>query len=147
MSLVVLGENFVKFRIRLISIHLAGFFCHLDSAVRHECSLQRLVRLKTNNLFEILHGLINISGTICIYVRYNLGLHIENALMCTFFLLELLKSAPELIRSVGGACKEALISVVLGVVLLNEVTDIYAICPMSAFKAAPFFSHFHSLLV
>ena len=39
MSAGVLGEDLVQFRIRLVTVVLASLLSHLDTAVRHECSL------------------------------------------------------------------------------------------------------------
>ena len=61
MSLVILIENLVELRVDLVTVGLCRFLRHLDAAVWHECPLQRLVCLKTDNLLQIFHGLIDVA--------------------------------------------------------------------------------------
>ena len=49
-SLMIIGEDLVQQRIWLIAIHLTRLLSHLDTTIRHESSLQRLISLQTNDL-------------------------------------------------------------------------------------------------
>ena len=50
MCLMIFCKDFMQFFTRCISVCRTSLLSHLDSAVRHKCSLQRLVCLKTDNL-------------------------------------------------------------------------------------------------
>ena len=119
-GLVVLGENLVKLRIRCVTIGGACLLCHLDTAVWHECSLQRLIGLKTYDLLEILLRLVDICCAVSGDAGNDLGLHIEHAALCTLFLLKCLYLVPKLLCRFGRTSKEAGITIINGVVLLDE---------------------------
>ena len=74
--LVIFVKNFVKFGIRRIPISGTSLLCHLNSAIRHKGTLQRLVCLKAHNFFHILQLFLNIPRTICSQSGHNLCLHI-----------------------------------------------------------------------
>ena len=139
MRLVVLGKNLVQLRIRMVSVHLARFLCHLDSAEGHERTLQRLVGLKSDHLLQILHGLVDISGAICGQRGNHLRLLIQDAALLTLFLLQLLQSSPKLVSCFGRICQEALISLIRCVVLLDKVAHIALASPDVALKPVPGF--------
>ena len=119
-GLVVLGEDLVKLRIRCVTVGGASLLCHLDTTVRHECSLQWLISLKTYDLLEILLCLVDVCCAVSGDAGNDLGLHIEHAALCTLFLLKCLNLVPELIGRLCRAGKEAGITVVCSVVLLDE---------------------------
>ena len=79
---------------RSIPVGRTRLFRHLDPAVRHERTLQRLVCLEAHNLLQILHLFIDVSRAVCRQAGYNLCLHIENAAFGALFLLELLQLSP-----------------------------------------------------
>ena len=139
MRLVVLGKNLVQLRIRMVSVHLARFLCHLDSAEGHERTLQRLVGLKSDHLLQILHGLVDISGAICGQRGNHLRLLIQDAALLTLFLLQLLQSSPKLVSCFGRICQEALISLIRCVVLLDKVAHVALASPDVALKPVPGF--------
>ena len=119
-GLVVLGEDLVKLRIRCVTIGGAGLLCHLDTTVWHECSLQRLISLKTYDLLEILLCLVDICCAVSGDAGNDLGLHIEHAALCTLFLLKCLYLVPKLLCRFGRTSKEAGITIINGVILLDE---------------------------
>ena len=61
-SLVIFCEDLVQLRIRCVTVSCASLFSHLDAAVGHECSLEGLISLKTNDLLKILHLRIDVAG-------------------------------------------------------------------------------------
>ena len=103
---MIVGKDLVKLCRGLIAVHLAGLLSHLDTAEGHECSLQGLICLKTDNLLEILHGIIHVSCAVSEDIGNNLCLHIENAALCSLFLLQFLELAPELICCFCRTCEE-----------------------------------------
>ena len=63
MSSAVFRKDLMKLRARFIAIGLASLLSHLDSSIWHECTLQRLICLQTNNLLQLLRILTKISCT------------------------------------------------------------------------------------
>ena len=143
-GLVILGKNFNQFRVYFISVIFAGLHCHLDSTVGHERSLQRLVCLQSDNLLQVLHGLVNVSGAVCGKGGHHFSLHIQDAALGSLFLLQLLQRSPELIGSFRRTCQEGFVSIVWLVVILNELPDIDFLFPESALKSIPFFHFYHA---
>ena len=62
---MIFCKDFMQFFTRSISVSCARLLCHLDSAIRHECSLKRFICLKSYNLLQIFHIFIDISRTVC----------------------------------------------------------------------------------
>ena len=90
MSFVIFIKDLVKFRIWCISISCTSLLSHLDTTIRHKCSLQWFISLKTNNLLQVFHILINVSRAISCQSCYNLCLHVKNAAFSTLFFLQFL---------------------------------------------------------
>ena len=63
-GLVVLSENLVELGVRGVAVGGACLLGHLDSAERHERTLQGLVGLKAYNLLLVLKALIDVAGAI-----------------------------------------------------------------------------------
>ena len=68
--------------------------------------------------------------------RDDFGLHVKYAALGTLFLLQLLQGTPQLVGSIGGASQEAFVTVVGGVVLLDEVASV-EMCIRDRFSANP----------
>ena len=62
--LVILSEDLVEVLVWSISIHLKSLLSHLDTTIRHKCSLKWLICLKTYNLLKILCLWINVAWAI-----------------------------------------------------------------------------------
>jgi len=127
----VLGENLVQLLAGLVAVGGAGLLRHLDAAVGHEGALQGLIGLQADDLLEVLQ------------LGVDLGLHVQHAALGALGLLQLLQRAPQLVGSVGRTGEEALVAVVGGVVLLDEVTGVDFLFPNAAFKAFPLFEICH----
>ena len=139
----ILGKNLMQLFGRLIAIGRARLFCHLDAAVRHKRALERLIRLQTDDLLEILQIFINVSRAIRRQAGNNLCLHVEHAVLCALLLLQLLQCAPQLIGRLGSVCQKSLIAVIRLVVFLDEVSYVYFFLPDTSFKTFPLFEINH----
>ena len=136
---MIFSKDFMKFWVWLISISCTSLLCHLNSTVRHECSLKRLVCLKTYNLLKVFHTLIDIPWAICCQSGYYICFHIKNATFCTFFFLKLLKSSPQFVGCFSWSFQERVISFIWSVVILDKTSNIYRMRPVSSFKSCPLF--------
>ena len=136
-SLVILGKNLMESCTWLIAIVGAGLLSHLDTAIRHESSLQRLVSLETNNLLQILQALVYIAWSMGGKAGYYISIHIQNAIVLTLLLLQLLKLGPQLISCISRICQEALIPIKRLIVLLNKITYINLFTPEVSGKSIP----------
>ena len=94
MCFMIFCEDLMQFLAWLVSVCCTSLLCHLDSTVRHECSLQRFVCLQTNNLLKVFHALIDISWAVCCQTGNNFCLHVENSALSSFFFLKFLQSSP-----------------------------------------------------
>ena len=139
----VVGEDLVQLFRGLVAVGGAGLLRHLDAAVGHECTLQGLVGLQADDLLKLFQALVDVAGAVRGQAADDLGLHIQHAALGTLGLLQLLQRAPQLVGSVGRTGEEALVAVVGGVVLLDEVTGVDFLFPNAAFKAFPLFEICH----
>ena len=90
MSLMIFCKDLMQLLAWLISVCCTSLLSHLDSTIRHECSLQRFICLKTNDLLQIFHALIYISRTISRKTGNNFCLHVKNSAFSSFFFLKFL---------------------------------------------------------
>ena len=139
----VLGENLVQLLAGLVAVGGAGLLRHLDAAVGHEGALQGLIGLQADDLLEVLQLGVDVAGAVGGQAGDDLGLHVQHAALGALGLLQLLQRAPQLVGSVGRTSEEALVAVVGGVVLLDEVTGVDFLFPNAAFKAFPLFEICH----
>ena len=144
MCFVVFVEDLVILFIDGITIVGSSFLCHLDATIWHEGTLERLVCLKTYDLFEVLHFLTDITRTICCKSGNNFSFTFQHAAFFSFFLLQFLYGIPQFYSSLSRFCQEGFISFVLCVVGLNKIADIDVFCPVAFSKASPFFFHVFS---
>ena len=140
----ILGENLMQLRVRLIAVVLAGFLRHLDAAERHERALERLVGLKTHNLFQVLVGFADVAGAVSGQAGNDVRLHIQHAALRSLLFLQFLENAPEFIRRLRWAGEEALVSRVRLVILLNEIANVDFFAPDAALEAFPLLKMNHA---
>jgi len=129
--LVIICKDLVEVLVWLVSVHLECFLSHLDTTIRHKCSLKWLVCLKTYDLLKILCLWINVTRTICCNAGYNICVLLQYTTVVSLCLLKSLKLIPELVRSVCWSCKEALVSIIRCVVVLDEVSYVALFLPES----------------
>ena len=139
---VILREDLVQLLRRLVAIRRAGLFGHLDTAVRHECALERLVGLQTHDALQILRALGDVSRSVGRQTRDDLRLHIEYTALGALLLLQALQDAPQLLRGLGWALQEAFAAVISRVIVLNKSANVHFIRPLGSLEPVPFLSHF-----
>ena len=141
MSFAILMENLVQLLWWLVAVCCTSLLCHLDTTVRHEGTLQRLIGLQTNYLLQLLSTLANIGSTISCQSWNNFCFHIKHTTLGTLLLLEFLQHSPKGVGSLSRFCQERLIAVVASVVVLNEVTKIHFTLPLVSLETSPFYFH------
>ena len=139
----VFGKDLVQLFTGLIAVGRAGLLCHLDAAVRHERTLEGFIGLQADDFFQVLQLGVDVAGAVGGQAGDNLGLHVQHAALGALFFLKLLQGTPQLVGSVGGASQEAFVTVVGGVVLLDEVAGVDFLFPDTAFKTFPLFEICH----
>ncbi len=87
MCLVIFCKDLVELVIDMISICLCRLFSHLDSAVRHERSLQRFVCLKSDDFLKILCGFIDVSCAVSGQSGNDLCFTVKHASLCALLFL------------------------------------------------------------
>ena len=135
--LMIFGKNLMKLFRRLIPVSCAGLLRHLDTAIGHERAFQRLVRLKSYDLFQLLLFFYNICRRVGCNTGYYLCLHIEDAALGALLLLKLLQLAPELFGGICRPLQKRLIALIGCIVVLNEVSYIHVFFPVSSTEAIP----------
>ena len=93
-GLVVLVEDLVVLVVDVEAVVLGGLLRHLDAAVGHEGTLQRLVGLQADDLLEVLGVLTDVAGAIGGQAGDDLGLALEDAVVGALGGLELLDLVP-----------------------------------------------------
>ena len=61
---MVIGKDFYQVLIDCVAVGGSRLNRHLDAAVGHERALEGLVGLKSDDLFQILHALVDITGAV-----------------------------------------------------------------------------------
>ena len=140
-GLMIFCEDLMKLRIRCVAIGRAGLLRHLDTAVRHKGSLQRLIGLEADDLFLILRILADVRCAIRCDTGNHLRLHIKHTALGTLLALQALYLIPELVRRLCRALKEACITVIRRIIQLDEIPNIDIRNPVTSLKTVPFLSH------
>ncbi len=146
-GLVVLVEDLVVLIVHMEAIGLGRLLGHLDAAVGHEGTLEGLVGLKAHNALELGVVGVDVARAVGGQARDDLGLAVENAAVGALGGLELLHTAPKLVGRLGRTGEEALVAVVGGVVVLDEVANIDVVLPVASLEAVPFLAHGSSFLI
>jgi len=139
----VIGKDLVQLLAGLVAVGGAGLLCHLDAAVGHKGTLQRLVGLQADDLLQVFQALIDVAGAVSGQAADHFRLHIQHAALGALFFLQLLQGTPQLIGSLRGVRQERLVAIVRGVVLLDKVADVDFLFPDTALKAFPLFKIDH----
>ena len=144
-GLVVFREDLVELGIHLIAVRRSGLLRHADATVRHERTLERLVRLEADHLLQILQGIIDVAGPIGGQARDDFRLTVEHAALGALLFLQLLHAAPELVGRLRRPGQEALIAIVRRVVVLDEVPDVHIVRPLRTLETSPRNVSIHSV--
>ena len=80
MCFAVLGKDFHDLGIDFIAVFSASLLCHADAAERLQSTLERLVGLQADDLFEIL---VQIAGTVGRDRGDDFGVHVQHAACLT----------------------------------------------------------------
>ena len=135
--LVIFRKDLMELRADLVAVVLECLLCHADAAVGHERLLERLVRLQSDDLFEVFQRGVDVAGAVCRQARDDLRLHVEDAALRALLLLQFLHARPQAVRRVCRRCEKALVAIVWRVVALDEVTNIDFLLPDAPFKTVP----------
>ena len=120
--------------INLITVGLACSHGHTNTAVYHQSALEGLVSLETNNLLK---WFVNVASLVGGDSGNLLGIHIKYATVCGLLCKEIHNIRPKLCSSLSWTSEEGIITVIRGVILLNEVSDINSSLPVATDKAVP----------
>ena len=137
-GLVIIRKDLVELGIGRIAVGLAGLFGHVDTAERHESALERLIGLETDDDLKVLVEVTRIVGG---DGGDDIRIHIQDATLCAFLLLESLQLCPKDMRTFFGVCEEGGVAVVLRVVFADEVGNIDLMLPIAGDKGVPFLIH------
>ena len=135
--LVVLREDFVQTLARFVAVVPARLFRHLDAAVGHEGTLQRLVRLQADDSFQIFERFVDISRAVRGQTRDDVRVHVEHAALPALGTLQLLQLLPEAVCRLRRRSEEIFRAVIGRVVPLHEVANIDLLLPKSAVESLP----------
>ena len=141
MSLMIFIEYLMELVIDMKAVVFRGLFRHLNSAVWHKSSFQRLVRLKSHDFFQFLVLRINVSGSVGSQTGNHLGLAFQDASSCTLLLLKFLNFIPQPLRCLRRTFQKAFITAVRRIIVLNKIPNIDILCPFGSLESSPFFSH------
>ena len=133
-SLATIGVEVNNLWVNFITVGLACSHCHTNAAVYHQSALERLVSLETNNLLK---WFVNVASLVGGDSGNLLGIHIKYATVCGLLCKEIHNIRPKLCGSLGWTSEEGIITVIRGVILLNEVSDINSSLPVATDKAVP----------
>src|SRR5262249_13200066 len=130
--LAVLGEDFAQLLVRLITVGLEAIRDYSPAAERHDCALQRRIRLKTDDDLPLP---VDIARPVREYPGRHLR-DVEHAFLA-FLGEQRLQCFPHGARARGGALEKFAVPFVRRVVALNEVTNVDAALPRARLESPP----------
>lgn len=133
-GLAAVGIEVNDFGVNFIAVSFAGGHGHTDASVNHKGTLQRLVRLKADDLLE---RLIDIACFVRGDGGDHLGVHINDPAVCRLLCKEIHDIGPKLGGCFGGAGQKRLVTFVGGIVFLDEIADINSVVPVTVGKVTP----------
>ena len=133
-SLATIGVEVNNLWVNFITVGLACSHCHTNAAVYHQSALEGLVSLETNNLLK---WFVNVASLVGGDSGNLLGIHIKYTTVCGLLCKEIHNIRPKLCSSLSWTSEEGIITVIRGVILLNEVSDINSSLPVATDKAVP----------
>ena len=133
-SLATIGVEVNNLWVNFITVGLACSHCHTNAAVYHQSALEGLVSLETNNLLK---WFVNVASLVGGDSGNLFGVHIKYATVCGLLCKEIHNIRPKLCSSLSWTSEEGIITVIRGVILLNEVSDINSSLPVATDKAVP----------
>ena len=135
-GLAVLGEDLLDLRIRLLAGFLDGLLDHTPAAVRHHSALAGHVGLQTNDHIVDFRG-VDVASREGVDASRGVGVHVVDALLALYSQVVVVEVLPQVLRLLSGRSQEALITLVRGVVLLDEVADVDILLPVALGEAGP----------
>ena len=109
-----------------------------DTAVDVQGALERLVSLKTDDGLLVL---VDVAGRVSGDARHDLGVHVEDAALLALLLEQAENRVPQVLRALGRTGEEGLVTLVRGVVALDEVANIHLALPITSGKTFPSLLH------
>jgi len=98
-----ISEDSFRFRIDFKTISCQSFLSHANPAIWHQCFLERLVSLKTDNLLKIL---VKVARSVRRDCRNNFRVSIQNAAGSTFLEFQINELIVEFRRCFGRSFQE-----------------------------------------
>ena len=118
------------FGVNFTAVSFAGSHGHTDASVNHKGTLQRFVRLKTDDLLE---RLIDIACFVRGDGGDHLGVHINDPAVCRLLCKEIHDIGPKPGGCFGGAGQKT--HPRRGIVFLDEIADINGVVPVTVGKS------------
>ena len=133
--LAVLGEYGLDLGVELVAVHVERLLSHLYSAEGLQRALEGLVRLETDYLFELL---VDIACAMAREGGHDLGIRLEHAACLPLLCGEIQNLSPQLFSRLGRACEEGIVSLIGGIVALNEIAYVYfVVAPFAGVEPLP----------
>ena len=104
-------------------------------------ALERLVSLEADNGLHITMGVIDVASWMAHDARDGLGVHIEDATLLALLEQQVEDLAPQFLGTLGRTGEERIVTLVGGVVLLDEVSDVNLSSPDAFLEAFPCLLH------
>ena len=133
-GLAVAGEDLLDLGVDLLARLLDGGLHHAPAAVRHHGATQRGIRLQADDDVVVL---ADVAGGECVNVGGSVGVDVEDTDLALLGEVVLLQGVPQAQGLVRGAGEERGVTVVGGVVALDEVADVNVLGPRSGNEALP----------
>ena len=115
----------------LVTISFCSLMAHAHTAERVHRTLQRSIRLKTDDQFIFL---VEVTGLVVKKTGNVVHIHVENAALFVFFLVEAFILSINLLSTSRRTGEEGSIAFIRRVVGLNEVSDINRVLPLTGLE-------------
>ena len=135
-GLAVLGEDLLDLRIGLLAGFLDGLLDHAPAAVRHHGALAGHVGLQADD-HVVDFRRFDVAGREGVDACRGVGVNVVDALLALHGQVVVVEVLPQMLGLLGGRRQEALVALVRGVVLLDEVSNVDILLPVALGEASP----------
>ena len=135
---VRLSVFFIKIvngRVDFITVNLEGLFSHSESAGNVQSALERFVRLKSDDFFDVL---VDITGFVTVHRRNDFRVCRKNSARCAFFFGKVANFFPQFLRVFRCGGKETSVAFIRRVVALDKISYVnFVLAPLSGNEVCP----------
>ena len=136
-GLAAVGVVLHHLAIELVAVLVGSLPRDADTAVHMQGALERLIGLQADDGLLLGMLVVDVARGMAADAGNGLGVHIQDTTLLALLQEQVKHLAPQVLRALRRAGEELVITVVRGVVPLDEVADVNLVLPNTALEAFP----------